>query len=78
MGGKTGTARIVKKGGGYDNLYNGSFFGFVKSNTKSYVIGVVAFGSKGKEDYYGSQTAAPIFGGIVRAMQAQDFFAQER
>ena len=78
VGGKTGTARIVKKGGGYDNLYNGSFFGFVKSNTKSYVIGVVAFGSKGKEDYYGSQTAAPIFGGIVRAMQAQDFFAQER
>ena len=46
----------------------------MKNNTKSYVIGVVAFGSKGKEDYYGSQTAAPIFAGIVRVMQAQGFF----
>ena len=74
VGGKTGTARIVKKTGGYDNLYNGSFFGFAKSEKQTYIIGVVAFGSHGKEDYYGSQTAAPVFKKIVEAMQSQDFF----
>lgn len=72
IGGKTGTARIVKKGGGYDNLYNGSFFGFAKDQKQTYVIGVVAFGSHGKEDYYGSQTAAPIFREIVKILQEQD------
>ena len=74
IGGKTGTARIAKKGGGYDNLYNGSFFGFAKDEKHTYTIGVVAFGSHGKEDYYGSQTAAPIFKEIVKVMQEQDFF----
>ncbi|MCE3040243.1 peptidoglycan D,D-transpeptidase FtsI family protein [Helicobacter anatolicus] len=73
IGGKTGTARIVKKGGGYDNLYNGSFFGFVKGGGKTYVIGIVAFGTHGKEDYYGSQTAAPVFKEIVQVMQKQNF-----
>ncbi|RDU73588.1 penicillin-binding protein 2 [Helicobacter anseris] len=79
VGGKTGTARIVKKGGGYaDGIYNGSFFGFVKSGNKSYVIGVVAFGSHGKEDYYGSQTAAPIFKEIVQVMQTQDLLRDKK
>ncbi|WP_104697482.1 MULTISPECIES: peptidoglycan D,D-transpeptidase FtsI family protein [unclassified Helicobacter] len=78
VGGKTGTARIAKKGGGYyDDLYNGSFFGFVRMGSKNYVIGVVTFGSHGKEDYYGSQTAAPVFKEIVQAMQKQDFLRKE-
>lgn len=75
VGGKTGTARIAKKEGGYsDEFYNGSFFGFAKDEHKTYVIGVVAFGTHGKEDYYGSQTAAPIFKEIVQIMQKQNFF----
>lgn len=78
IGGKTGTARIAKKGGGYhDDLYNGSFFGFVKAGNKNYIIGVVTFGSHGKEDYYGSQTAAPVFREIVQTMQKQDFLKKE-
>ncbi|CBG40500.1 peptidoglycan D,D-transpeptidase FtsI family protein [Helicobacter mustelae] len=79
VGGKTGTARIAKSGGGYsDNIYNGSFFGFVKGGNQTYVIGVVVFGTQHKEDYYGSQTAAPIFKEIARIMQKQNFFKEQK
>ncbi|PAF43144.1 penicillin-binding protein 2 [Helicobacter sp. 11S02596-1] len=72
VGGKTGTARIAKEGK-YDSLYNGSFFGFAKDDQNVYTIGVVAFGSHGSEDYYGSQTAAPIFKEIVELLKDQGY-----
>lgn len=72
VGGKTGTARIAKEGK-YDSLYNGSFFGFAKDDQNTYTIGVVAFGSHGSEDYYGSQTAAPIFKEIVELLKEQGY-----
>ena len=66
-GGKTGTARIAS-GGKYDTKYNGSFFGFAQDETNSYTIGVVAFESDIKDDYYGGKTAAPIFKHIVELL----------
>ncbi|PAF41184.1 penicillin-binding protein 2 [Helicobacter sp. 11S03491-1] len=77
VGGKTGTARVAKEGK-YDNLYNGSFFGFAKDNENVYTIGVVAFGSHVNEDYYGSQTAAPIFKEIVSLLKAQGYLKKSK
>lgn len=71
IGGKTGTARIAQKGR-YEDLYNGSFFGYASDGERSYVIGVVAFSSHSSEDYYGGQTAAPIFSQIAEILVEQD------
>ncbi|PAF46279.1 penicillin-binding protein [Helicobacter sp. 12S02634-8] len=72
VGGKTGTARIAKEGK-YGSLYNGSFFGFAQDGQNTYTIGVVAFGSHGSEDYYGGQTAAPIFKRIVELLKEEGY-----
>ncbi|WP_104749748.1 peptidoglycan D,D-transpeptidase FtsI family protein [Helicobacter cynogastricus] len=67
IGGKTGTARTASKGK-YTDIYTSSFFGFAKDKQNTYGIGVVVFGSLGSEEYYGSQTAAPIFKQIVQML----------
>lgn len=71
-GGKTGTAKIAINGK-YDNKYNGSFFGFAKDEKNAYTIGVVAFESDIKDDYYGGRTAAPIFKQIVEIMLEEGY-----
>lgn len=61
VGGKTGTAHIATTGG-YLNLYNGSFFGFVNdSEGNSYTIGVLAREPKRPYYYFGAQSALPTF-----------------
>lgn len=72
VGGKTGTARIAL-GGKYDKKYNGSFFGFAHDENHSYTIGVVAFESDFKDDYYGARTAAPIFKRIVEVLVSEGY-----
>lgn len=72
VGGKTGTARIAKEGK-YDKFYNGSFIGFAKDNENTYIIGVLAFGTHGNEEYYASQTAAPIFKEITELLLFQGY-----
>lgn len=71
-GGKTGTARIAL-GGRYDSKYNGSFFGFAQDENNAYTIGVVAFESDIKDDYYGARTAAPIFKHIVEILLEEHY-----
>lgn len=71
-GGKTGTARIALNGR-YDSKYNGSFFGFAHDLSNSYTIGVVAFESDVKGDYYGNRTAAPIFKNIVEILVSEGY-----
>lgn len=71
-GGKTGTARIALNGK-YDSKYNGSFFGFAQDDSNAYTIGVVAFESDIKDDYYGSRTAAPIFKRIVEILLEEGY-----
>ncbi|WP_163565521.1 peptidoglycan D,D-transpeptidase FtsI family protein [Helicobacter suis] len=77
IGGKTGTARTASKGK-YTEAYNSSFFGFVKDKENTYVIGVVVFGSLGSEEYYSSQTAAPIFKQIVQMLVAHQYLTPSR
>lgn len=71
-GGKTGTAKIALNGR-YDSKYNGSFFGFAQDEKNSYTIGVVAFESDIKDDYYGARTAAPIFKKVVEIMLEEGY-----
>jgi cell division protein FtsI (penicillin-binding protein 3) len=66
VGGKTGTAQIAKKGV-YYNLYNSSFIGFANDNEGAkYTIGVLVI--EPSREYFGSQSAAPIFKDIVSSM----------
>lgn len=61
IGGKTGTAQIAKKGGGYyEDKFNGTFVGFVGGNQVQYVIAVKVDEPK-IAGYAGSKAAAPIF-----------------
>ncbi|AFI03388.1 peptidoglycan D,D-transpeptidase FtsI family protein [Helicobacter cetorum] len=68
VGGKTGTARIAKGGGYSEESYNSSFFGFVEDERRVFTIGVVVLGSHGKEEYYASKVAAPIFKNITEIL----------
>ena len=68
VGGKTGTAQIAKEGGGYEeNLFNGTYAGFVGGGEPQYVI--VVFVQKPKiAGYAGSQAAQPIFGSLAHML----------
>lgn len=71
IGGKTGTAKIAKKGE-YTNQYNSSFFGFANNKTHRYTIGVLVR-EPSKEYYYASLSAVPVFKGIVEALIQENF-----
>lgn len=61
IGGKTGTAEVANPQGGYfDDVFNGTFMGFVGGNEPEYVI-VVRVDRPGIPGYAGAQAAAPIF-----------------
>lgn len=72
VGGKTGTAHIARKGQ-YQDLYNGSFFGYASDGVNTYTIGVIAFMSNSDDDYYGGKTAAPIFSKIANLLIEEGF-----
>ncbi len=73
IGGKTGTAHIVKKGE-YADIYNSSFFGFANDNIKRYTIGVTVIEIP-KENYnhFASKSAVPIFKNIVDILVDKSF-----
>jgi cell division protein FtsI/penicillin-binding protein 2 len=61
IGGKTGTAEVAKPEGGYfENVFNGTFMGFVGGNEAEYII-VVRVNRPKIPGYAGSKAAAPIF-----------------
>lgn len=61
IGGKSGTAQITKPGGGYfDNLFNGTFIGYVGGEKVEYVI-VVRVDKPQIAGYAGSKAAGPLF-----------------
>lgn len=74
VGGKTGTAHIVK-GGKYVNMYNSSFFGFASSGEKRYTIGVVIFEPDANEEYFASRTAVPVYKSIVELLIREKYLA---
>ena len=63
VGGKTGTARIAKKGV-YVEAYNSSFFGFANDEKNSYTIGVFVREPK-QGSFYAAQNALPVFKKVV-------------
>ena len=71
IGGKTGTAKIVKKGK-YTNLYNSSFFGFVNGKKEHYTIGVLVR-EPSRRYYYASSSAVPVFKSIAETLVQEEF-----
>lgn len=68
VGGKTGTAQISKPGGGYyDNLFNGTYAGFVGGDQAQYVI-VVFVDKPTNGGYAGTAAAQPIFGKLAHML----------
>ena len=71
IGGKTGTAR--EEYSKNEIIYNGSFFGYASDGKKTYTIGVVTYGSRSSEDYYGGQTAAPVFAEVAQLLLKEGY-----
>jgi len=68
VGGKTGTAQIAKPGGGYDdNLFNGTYMGFVGGDSPQYVI-VVFIDKPTNGGYAGTAAAQPVFGDLAHML----------
>jgi cell division protein FtsI/penicillin-binding protein 2 len=68
VGGKTGTAQIAKPGGGYhDNLFNGTYVGFVGGDKVQYVI-IVFVDKPTNGGYAGTAAAQPIFAGLAHML----------
>ena len=68
VGGKTGTAQVAKPTGGYyNNIFNGSYVGFVGGIKPQYVIVVYAI-KPNVPGYAGSYAGQPIFADIVHML----------
>ncbi len=68
VGGKTGTAQVAKPGGGYsDNIFNGTYIGFVGGDKVQYVI-VVFMRHPTIGGYAGTAAAQPLFGDIAHML----------
>ncbi len=71
IGGKTGTAHMVK-GGHYVREYHSSFYGFANDQFgHKYTIGVLVIKAKKKYKYFASQSAVPTFRNIVKILVEQ-------
>ncbi|WP_457595820.1 peptidoglycan D,D-transpeptidase FtsI family protein [Hydrogenimonas sp.] len=71
IGGKTGTAHIASKKGGYAKLYNSSFIGFANDKTRRYTIGVLVRQAKKPYHYFAAMSAVPVFRQVVELMVEQ-------
>lgn len=68
VGGKTGTAQIAKKDGGYyDDKFNGTYMGFVGGDKPDYVIVVFVYRPT-NGGYAGTAAAQPIFGRLAHLL----------
>ena len=68
VGGKTGTAQIAKQGGGYrDDVFNGTYLGFVGGDKVQYVI-CVFVDKPHVAGYAGSGAAQPIFARLAHML----------
>ena len=65
VAGKTGTARLLSKDGGYrEDEHNSLFVGMAPATDPRIVVAIVINDPKG-EEHYGGQVAAPVFSRIV-------------
>lgn len=78
VGGKTGTAQIAKPGGGYfDNLFNGTYAGFVGGDEAQYVI-VVFVDKPTNGGYAGTAAAQPVFGKLAHMLINDSYVIPKR
>ncbi len=77
IGGKTGTAHIASRKGGYAKLYNSSFIGFANDKTHRYTIGVLVRQAKKPYHYFAAMSAVPVFRDIVKLMIEQGYLKPE-
>ena len=69
VGGKTGTAEVMKTGGGYrDDLFSGTYMGFVGGDSAQYTIVVYNVEPTSYPGYAGVGTAQPIFADIAHML----------
>ena len=78
IGGKTGTAHIASKKGGYAQLYNSSFIGFANDKKHRFTIGVLVREPTKPRSYYASRSAVPVFKQIVDVLIEQGKLVPER
>ncbi len=73
VGGKTGTAQVAKPSGGYyDNIYNGTYVGFVGGDRPQYVI--VVFNIEPQVNgYAGSMAGQPVFADLAHMLINNSF-----
>ena len=70
VGGKTGTAQVAERGGGYiDGVYNPTFVGLAPARDPRLVVVVVFHRAPGRTAT-GGGVAAPVFASIVREIAA--------
>lgn len=68
VGGKTGTAQVAKPNGGYyDDVFNGTYMGFVGGNRPQYVI-VVFMNRPTNGGYAGTAAAQPVFADLAHML----------
>ncbi|HVX24407.1 MAG TPA: penicillin-binding protein 2 [Candidatus Saccharimonadales bacterium] len=73
VGGKTGTAQIAKPTGGYfDNIFNGTYMGFVGGNKPQYVI-VVFNIQPNVPGYAGALGGQPVFADLAHMLINNSF-----
>ncbi len=75
IGGKTGTAYMVRKGR-YVHTYNSSFFGFANDDRHRYTIGVTVIDPKRR--HFASQTAVPVFRDVVLELVNEGYLVPQR
>ena len=71
IAGKTGTAKKVKPGGGYEKAYYTSFAGYFPAESPKYSCIVIIDNPKGYNQY-GSDVAAPVFKEISDNIYSRD------
>ena len=77
IGGKTGTAHIVK-GGHYVREYHSSFYGFANDKRgHRYTIGVLVIRAKAFRKYFAAQSAVPTFKNAVRILVDQGYLVPD-
>jgi len=77
IGGKTGTAHIVKNGH-YVREYHSSFYGFANDKEgHKYTIGVLVIKAKKYHKYFASQSAVPTFRRVVDTLVELDYLKPE-
>ncbi len=72
VAGKTGTAQVAQKSGGYNKSnYKGSFVGYFPADNPKYSI-IVVINNPRQKGYYGGAIAAPVFREIADRIYATD------